>query len=211
MITTFTTEVSGEPGPRQAAGAEPLLLGYRNIARSTDERTIICSLLPRVAANNSVLLVRVDPPELDRRLLFLAVISSFAFDYVARNKVGGMNMTYNYFRQFACPRSDGVPLAWRRWTVESVARLLARDGELNDVLPATTPSGEDETLTVRSELDAAMFRVYGIDRDDVDYILDTFPIVRRKDEAKFGEYRTKRLILEAYDRLAAVERETAAA
>jgi hypothetical protein len=35
------------------------------------------------------------------------------------------------------------------------------------------------------------------------YIMDTFPIVRRKDEAAYGEYRTKRLILERYDALAA--------
>ena len=38
-----------------------------------------------------------------------------------------------------------------------------------------------------------------IRRGDVDYILDTFPIVQRKDEAEFGEYRTKRLILERFD------------
>jgi len=50
-----------------------------------------------------------------------------------------------------------------------------------------------------------MFRLYGIERDDVDYILDTFPIVKRKDEAEFGEYRTKRLILERFDAMAAAE------
>lgn len=33
----------------------------------------------------------------------------------------------------------------------------------------------------------------------MDYILDTFPIVRRKDEAEHGEYRMKRVILEIYD------------
>jgi hypothetical protein len=34
----------------------------------------------------------------------------------------------------------------------------------------------------------------------VAYILDTFPIVRRKDEANHnGDYRTKRVILEIYD------------
>ena len=33
-------------------------------------------------------------------------------------------------------------------------------------------------------------------REDADYIMDTFPIVRRKDKAKFGEYRTNRVILE---------------
>jgi hypothetical protein len=44
-----------------------------------------------------------------------------------------------------------------------------------------------------------MFHLYGIERDDVDYIMNTFPIVREHDEAAHGEYRTKRLILEIYD------------
>ncbi|MFZ2528183.1 MAG: hypothetical protein WAX14_11095 [Rhodococcus sp. (in: high G+C Gram-positive bacteria)] len=56
---------------------------------------------------------------------------------------------------------------------------------------------------IKSEIDAAFFHLYGIDRDDVDYIMDTFPIVKRKDEAAHGEYRTKRMILEAYDRMSA--------
>ncbi len=55
---------------------------------------------------------------------------------------------------------------------------------------------------MRAELDAAFFLLYGIDRDDVDYILGTFPIVKRHDEECFGEYRTKRLILEVYDAMA---------
>ena len=53
---------------------------------------------------------------------------------------------------------------------------------------------------IRAELDATMFRLYGIDRDDVDYIMDTFLIVRRRDAESFGEYRTKRLILRALRR-----------
>ena len=40
--------------------------------------------------------------------------------------------------------------------------------------------------------------LYGLARDDVDY-METFPIVKRKDEAAHGEYRTKRVILEIYD------------
>ena len=60
---------------------------------------------------------------------------------------------------------------------------------------------------IRAELDAAFFHLYGLDRDDVDYIMDTFPIVRRKDEAAHGEYRTKRLILERYDAMAEAEAE----
>ena len=48
---------------------------------------------------------------------------------------------------------------------------------------------------------AAYFLLDGIERDDVDYIMDTFPIVRRKDEKEHGEYRTKRVILEIYDEM----------
>ena len=33
------------------------------------------------------------------------------------------------------------------------------------------------------------------------YILDTFPIVRRKDAERWGEYRTKRMVLEAFESL----------
>ncbi|HXF97932.1 MAG TPA: hypothetical protein VNJ46_04895 [Gaiellaceae bacterium] len=55
---------------------------------------------------------------------------------------------------------------------------------------------------LRAELDAAFFHLYGLERDDVDYVMDTFPIVRRKDEKAYGEYRTKRLILEIYAELA---------
>jgi hypothetical protein len=57
-------------------------------------------------------------------------------------------------------------------------------------------------VLLRAELDAAFFHLYGVSREDADYILDTFPIVKRKDEARFGEYRTKRLILDVYDRMA---------
>jgi hypothetical protein len=46
---------------------------------------------------------------------------------------------------------------------------------------------------------AAYFHRYGIGRDDVDYILETFPIVKRKDEQVHGEYRTKHVILDIYD------------
>jgi hypothetical protein len=39
-------------------------------------------------------------------------------------------------------------------------------------------------------------------RHAVSYIMDTFPIVKRKDEAKHGTYRTKQTILQIYDALA---------
>ncbi|MHB9150711.1 MAG: hypothetical protein ACYC33_11680, partial [Thermoleophilia bacterium] len=61
---------------------------------------------------------------------------------------------------------------------------------------------EGRRLLLRSELDAAFFHIYGIRRDDVDYIMETFPIVKRKAVAEYGTYRTKDLILDAFDRMA---------
>ncbi len=52
-----------------------------------------------------------------------------------------------------------------------------------------------------NQLDVAYFHLYDIERDDVDYIMETFPIVKRKDEKLYGEYRTKRVILEMYDEM----------
>ncbi|MFH1086387.1 MAG: RraA family protein [Chloroflexota bacterium] len=58
---------------------------------------------------------------------------------------------------------------------------------------------EERRFRLRCELDALYFHLYGVDRDDVEYILEQFPIVKRKDEARWGEYRTKRVVMEEYD------------
>jgi hypothetical protein len=54
---------------------------------------------------------------------------------------------------------------------------------------------------MRAEVEAAVFHLYGIGRPDVEYIMDTFPVVKREDEAAHGTYRAKDLILDAYDRM----------
>jgi hypothetical protein len=58
--------------------------------------------------------------------------------------------------------------------------------------PPTSPSN-----STASTLDAAYSH-----RDDVDDILDTFPIVNRTDGQRDGEYCTKQLILDIYDGMA---------
>jgi hypothetical protein len=60
----------------------------------------------------------------------------------------------------------------------------------------------ERRFRLRSELDAAFFHLYGISREDADYIMETFPIVKRHDVEKHGEYRTKKVILEIYDGIA---------
>src|SRR5512147_1396413 len=66
---------------------------------------------------------------------------------------------------------------------------------------------------LRAELDAYYSRLYGLTRDELRYILDpkevhgedfpgeTFRVLKEKEVKQFGEYRTRRLVLEAWDYL----------
>jgi hypothetical protein len=60
---------------------------------------------------------------------------------------------------------------------------------------------EGRRARLRAELDGLFAHLYGLTREELAYILDTFPIVRRKDEAQWGEYRTKRMVLAKYEAL----------
>ena len=62
---------------------------------------------------------------------------------------------------------------------------------------------EERRLHLKCQLDALYFQLYGIERDDAGYILETFPIVKRHDEQNFGKYRTKELILQYMNAYAA--------
>jgi hypothetical protein len=59
--------------------------------------------------------------------------------------------------------------------------------------------GSREMDTITDDTRHSLLASFPTPRDAVAYIMDTFPIVQRKDEAVFGEYRTKRVILEIYD------------
>ena len=61
----------------------------------------------------------------------------------------------------------------------------------------------DRRAHLRAELDAAFFHLYGFSRDDADYVLSTFPVLRAREEKELGEYRTRRLVLDQYDALVA--------
>jgi len=54
---------------------------------------------------------------------------------------------------------------------------------------------------LRAEIDAYVAHLYGLSRDDFAYILDTFPVLKKKEEKAFGEFMSKRKCLEEYDRI----------
>ena len=62
---------------------------------------------------------------------------------------------------------------------------------------------EEDRRHLRARLDALYFHLYGLSREDAAYVMDTFPIVRREDEKKFGTYRTKEMVLAYMNALSA--------
>ncbi|MCX5373914.1 DNA methyltransferase [Streptomyces sp. NBC_00103] len=183
--------------------SQDLLLGWRDICRSTDERSMIASLLPATGVGHLILLALSRFPE-----LLAAAWSSFAFDFAARQSIGGTHMSYFTIKQLPVP----TPTQLSAYVTFIVPRVLELAYTSTDMASLATHLGdtgspfrwhEPRRQQIRAELDALFFHLYGISREDADYILDTFPIVRRKDEAKYGSYRTKELILAEYDRMAA--------
>jgi hypothetical protein len=190
---------------REKIGDRGWLLGFRDITNTTNERTAIFGLTPGVAVgHNMPLIFHNDIPNL-LLTCFVGCANSFIVDYVARQKVGGTNMTFFYLKQLPI-------LLPQTYTPELVGFIAPRVAELTytawDMRPFAADIGydgapfvwdEDRRFVMRCELDALYFHLYGIMRDDVDYIMETFSIVKRKDEARHGEYRTKHTILTVYD------------
>ena len=198
------------------------LIGFRDIARTTDVRTAIFTFFPRSAVSNKLPVLMESPKEKRHQVCFTAGQQSFVFDYATRQKMGGTSMNFYIVKQLPVlpPSAYFQSFPWLAHDTFSTADfLLPRILELTytayDLRPFAQDLGyfgppfrwdEERRFLLRCELDAAYFHLYSIERDDVDYIMDTFPIVRRKDEAAYGEYRTKRVILEIYDEMADAER-----
>jgi hypothetical protein len=77
---------------------------------------------------------------------------------------------------------------------------------VHDRLPDRRDTGDRAQL--RAEIDAYVAHLYGLSRDDFAYILDTFPVLKKKEMKAFGEFMSKRKCLEEYDRLVPIVRGT---
>jgi hypothetical protein len=188
------------------------LLGFTDVTSSTNERTMLSTILPIVAVGHTMPLV-ITPVPPTFSMLFLSNLNSFIFDYMGRQKLGGLHYTYFVLKQLpVLPPSTYSQLnEWAQgqtlhdWIAPRVLELTYTAWDLKAFAADCGYTGEpfvwDEArrFLLRCELDAAYFHLYGIKREDVDYILETFPIVKRKDEQAHREYRTRRVILEIYD------------
>ncbi|SEJ79446.1 Methyltransferase domain-containing protein [Deinococcus reticulitermitis] len=184
------------------------LMGFRDITNATNERTAIFSPMPRIGVGNKAPITFTD--HVEKIAGYLSCVSSFPFDFAARQKVGGTTMNFFLVKQFpVLPPSAFTPQRLGFITPRVLElTFTAHDltGFARDLGHAGPPFAWDEErrFWLRAELDALYFLLYGLEPADVDYVMDTFPIVKRKDEAKWGTYRTKEAILSVYDELRAL-------
>ncbi|PIK97293.1 DUF559 domain-containing protein [Synechococcus sp. 63AY4M1] len=249
------------------------LLGFRNVARSTDERTAIFSLLPRVGAGNNLPILLFSEKSNVRACCLLANLNAQAFDYVTRQKIAGVHMNFFFVSQLPVLPPDAytpedlrfiVPrvleLVYTAWDMKPFADDVWREADegLRAVIrphpPTPSPAAlgegfpfppftwnEERRAILRAELDAYYARLYGLTRKQLRYILDpadltereladildpweevhdpldpagyatraastfpgeTFRVLKEKEQRMYGEYRTRRLVLEAWEKLA---------
>ena len=194
------------------------LMGWRDICRSTDERTVIASVFPRVGVGHTIPMA-FTPSNHDQIAALVAQLTSLTLDYAARQKLAGTHLTYFYLEQLPV-------LASHQYTLENLTFITPRVLELTYTSDSMRPWAEDlghigppfafdldRRAQLRAELDAFFARKYGLSRDDLRYILDpadthgesypseTFRGLKRNEIERYGEYRTQRLVLTAFDRL----------
>ena len=181
---------------RQKLGYQSYRLAYRDVTGSTNERTLIATVLhPGVFTGNTI--VNSASPKNPAELLFIAaVMNSFVVDALVRQKVTNhCNMFYIY--QLPVPRLTEKDPAFPP-IVSRAAKLICTTPEFDELASAsrhrlaregvTDPGGRAQ---LRAELDGLIAHLYGLTLDEFAYILTTFPLVAQPvKDAALGAFRT---------------------
>ena len=222
------------------------LFGYRCIARSVDQRTLVCSLVPDAyGVGHSITMLYPHSGAVPVTLL-QSMMTSIVFDYAVRQKVGGINMSVFFVKQFPVLRPESFSENDKNFIIERAFELNffnydlqgwadeiweEADDELKDAIinrfeecngatvsdkatwkPEPCIYNPERRAIAQAELDAIYAHLYGLNTEDLKYILDpedvcgdgcineTFRVLKDREIRVLGEYRTKRLVLEAWRR-----------
>lgn len=196
------------------------LTAFRDITNATNERTVLSSTIGKAGIGNTAAVYDLAPRVAAAAAILLANFDSLVLDWAARFSVGGTHMNFFIVKQLPVlpPEAflDEAPsggtyaelviprvleLTYTAWDLEPFARDLGYDGE-------PFPWDEDRRHRLKCELDAIFAHLYHLDRPDLEWILDapypsaSFPGLKRNELKQFGEYRTQRYVLHAYDQMA---------
>ena len=200
-------------------------LVFRDIARPVDYRTGIFSIIPWSAVGNKAPIVFSNYSIKDF-LLLLGNFNSIVYDYFLRQKVGGTSLNFYILKQtpiidhksfsvtikdLICPRV--IELTYTAWDLYSFAEDLLTDigpsmwnewfpnNQIIDGKSHPFIWNEERRAIIRAELDAIYAKLYGLSKEELEYILTTFPVLKKSEEKEFGEYRTGRLVMETWENI----------
>ncbi|MCB8944537.1 MAG: putative DNA binding domain-containing protein [Ardenticatenaceae bacterium] len=176
-------------------------LAFRDVARNTDMRTVICTVIPTAFHGNTVPTVKIFDADDNRlidnakQLFVCGIWNSFAMDWQARQKVT-YHLNYFYLNQLAMPRFTEQDPTFQA-IVSRVAQLICTTPEFDDLAAAVGLGSHAHGVTdptqraqLRAELDGLIAHVYGLTEAEFSHILSTFPLVADEvKEAALHEYR----------------------
>jgi hypothetical protein len=196
---------------------DPCLLCFRDITNATNERTFISSFVPPAGLGNKgpVLKPNVDYSE---ALILMGVLNSLAFDFVVRQKIGGTTMNFFYVKQFPVLTPDLFNDSEKKFITKRIKSLISTSNLIHDALSKSinnitlTKFCPESRATMRAEIDAVMAKKFGLTRSELRYILnpkevmgesypsESFTVLMNNELREFGEYRTSKTLLKAWDK-----------
>ncbi len=191
------------------------LLGFKDVTGVTSVSLSAFCVIPRVGVGHPFPVIFVEG-DAKAHATLLTAFNSLVIEYLLRLKMQGLHVTYFLLKQLpvphpqrfreSCPWSSAVLI--QDWLLPRSLELTYTAWNLSPFACDCGYTGppfrwdDERRAFIRYELDAAYFHIYGISRDNAVHILDSLDKVRRRDEQRFHEYRTKRVILEIYDAMA---------
>ena len=208
------------------------LIGFRDVTNATNERTFICSPIPdSCGVGHSATILYAERRTMPVASL-CAMMSSLVFDYTTKQKIGGSHASISFVKQFPVLTPDQISSTMQWQIVKRVAELCYfnhdMDGwaeelweEMSEEQRSELPQlgvqqpwvyNPERRAILQAELDAIFAHLYGLNTEDLVYILDpedicgkgcineTFRVLKDNEIRQYGEYRTKRLVLEAWNK-----------
>lgn len=183
---------------------------FRRITNSTNERTVIATVIPGTPTVHTI--NHISGVDAEEALLLVGLFNSYTVDYVARQKVSGTELSQFIIRQLPIPspqhfeevRLNGKPI--RQRIAELSLRLIYSANDLSDFADEAGYDGRPFQFTgddrsresIRTELEALICHVYGLDATDLDRLFSTFEQVRERDNQEHGYYRTRENVREKF-------------
>ena len=209
----------GSSKPQRSSGSHAWIMPARKTTNATNERTCIDSFAQRAGISDRAPIMHFrSSPVL--KALMLANTNSIVLDYAARCSVGGTDLGHYILRQLPVLAPEAYAqtlpngLTYADLVLPRVIELMYTSEGLREFAAELGYDGdpfewdEDRRHITKCELDAVFAHMYQLDRQDVEHILDpappaiTFSGLKAKEMREFGEYRTKRYVLAAFDVLA---------